>query len=165
VSFACSWAFAELKKMEGNAKIIKLIARDENTHLAGTQQLLKWLPRDDKDFAKIQKECMDKVDKIFVDVIEQEKDWAKYLFKDGSMIGLNAELLCNYVEWIGCKRMKAVGHHCPYEIGASNPLPWTQKWISGSEVQVAPQETEISSYIVGGVKKDVDENTFKGLSL
>lgn len=165
VSFACSWAFAELKKMEGNAKIIKLIARDENTHLAGTQQLLKWLPRDDKDFAKIQKDCMDKVDKIFVDVIEQEKDWAKYLFKDGSMIGLNAELLCNYVEWIGCKRMKAVGHHCPYEIGASNPLPWTQKWISGSEVQVAPQETEISSYIVGGVKKDVDENTFKGLSL
>jgi ribonucleoside-diphosphate reductase beta chain len=165
VSFACSWAFAELKKMEGNAKIIKLIARDENTHLAGTQQLLKWLPRDDKDFAKIQKECVDKVDKIFVDVIEQEKDWAKYLFKDGSMIGLNAELLCNYVEWIGCKRMKAVGHHCPYVVGATNPLPWTQKWISGSEVQVAPQETEISSYIVGGVKKDVDENTFKGMSL
>ena len=165
VSFACSWAFAELKKMEGNAKIIKLIARDENTHLAGTQQLLKYLPRDDKDFAKIQKECVDQVDKIFVDVIEQEKDWAKYLFKDGSMIGLNAELLCNYVEWIGCKRMKAVGRTCPYEVSATNPLPWTQKWISGSEVQVAPQETEISSYIVGGVKKDVDENTFKGLSL
>ena len=165
VSFACSWAFAELKKMEGNAKIIKLIARDENTHLAGTQQLLKWLPRDDKDFAKIQEECVDQVDRIFVDVIEQEKDWARYLFKDGSMIGLNSDLLCSYVEWIGCKRMKAVGHTCPYETGATNPLPWTQKWISGSEVQVAPQETEISSYIVGGVKKDVDENTFKGMSL
>ena len=165
VSFACSWAFAELKKMEGNAKIIKLIARDENTHLAGTQQLIKQLPRDDKDFAKIKKECDDQVVGIFVDVIEQEKRWAEYLFKDGSMIGLNAELLRNYVEWIGCKRMKAVGHACPYPVSASNPLPWTQKWIAGGEVQVAPQETEISSYIVGGVKKDVDEATFKGLSL
>lgn len=165
VSFACSWAFAELKKMEGNAKIIKLIARDENTHLAGTQQLIKHLPRDDKDFAKIKKECDDQVVGIFVDVIEQEKKWAEYLFKDGSMIGLNAELLRNYVEWIGCKRMKAVGHTCPYPVSASNPLPWTQKWIAGGEVQVAPQETEISSYIVGGVKKDVDEGTFKGMSL
>jgi ribonucleoside-diphosphate reductase beta chain len=151
--------------MEGNAKIIKLIARDENTHLAGTQQLIKHLPRDDKDFAKIKKECEDDVLKIFVDVIEQEKNWAKFLFKDGSMIGLNTELLRNYVEWIGCKRMKAVGLTCPYAVSASNPLPWTQKWIGGSEVQVAPQETEISSYIVGGVKKDVDEGTFKGLSL
>jgi ribonucleoside-diphosphate reductase beta chain len=165
VSFACSWAFAELKKMEGNAKIIKLIARDENVHLAGTQQILKHLVRDDKDFARIKEETVDIVDRIFVDVIEQEKNWAKYLFKDGSMIGLNVELLCNYVEWIGCKRMKAVGHTGPYVIGATNPLPWTQKWISGSEVQVAPQETEISSYIVGGVKKDVDENTFTGMSL
>ena len=165
VSFACSWAFAELKRMEGNAKIIKLIARDENTHLAGTQQLIKHLPRDDKDFAKIKKECEDDVLKIFVDVIEQEKSWAKFLFKDGSMIGLNTELLRNYVEWIGCKRMKAVGLTCPYTVSASNPLPWTQKWIGGSEVQVAPQETEISSYIVGGVKKDVDEGTFKGMSL
>lgn len=165
VSFACSWAFAELKKMEGNAKIIKLIARDENTHLAGTQQLIKNLPRDDKDFAKLKKECEEDVIKIFVDVIEQEKQWAKFLFKDGSMIGLNTELLRNYVEWIGCKRMKAVGLSCPYTVSASNPLPWTQKWIAGGEVQVAPQETEISSYIVGGVKKDVDEGTFKGLSL
>jgi ribonucleoside-diphosphate reductase beta chain len=165
VSFACSWAFAELKKMEGNAKIIKLIARDENTHLAGTQQLIKRLPADDKDFAKIKKECDDKVIGIFVDVIEQEKQWAEYLFKDGSMIGLNAQLLKNYVEWIGAKRMKAVGQPCPYHVSASNPLPWTQKWISGGEVQVAPQETEISSYIVGGVKKDVDDNTFQGLSL
>lgn len=165
VSFACSWAFAELKKMEGNAKIIKLIARDENTHLAGTQQLIKNLPKDDKDFAKIQKECADDVVRIFVDVIEQEKAWAEYLFKDGSMIGLNTELLRNYVEWIGCKRMKAVGLSCPYTVSASNPLPWTQKWIAGGEVQVAPQETEISSYIVGGVKKDVDEDTFKGMSL
>ena len=147
VSFACSWAFAELKKMEGNAKIIKFIARDENTHLASTQQILKLLPQDDKDFAKLKAECQDEVLQIFQDVINQEKDWAEYLFKDGSMIGLNAELLKQYVEWIGTKRLRAIGLESPYKVGAMNPLPWTQKWISGGEVQVAPQETEISSYV------------------
>jgi ribonucleoside-diphosphate reductase beta chain len=164
VSFACSWAFAEVKKMEGNAKIIKLIARDENLHLAGTQQLLKVLPTDDPDFAKIREETKDECIKMFVDAVNQEKAWANYLFKDGSMIGLNEALLVEYIEWIGHKRMTAVGLPCPYKTG-SNPLPWTQKWISGAEVQVAPQETEITSYIGGGVKKDVNNDSFKGFSL
>lgn len=164
VSFACSWAFAELKKMEGNAKIIKLIARDENLHLAGTQQLLKVLPSDDPDFAKIREETKDECIKMFVDAVNQEKAWAHYLFKDGSMIGLNEALLSEYIEWIANKRMVAVGLPTPYK-GGSNPLPWTQKWISGADVQVAPQETEITSYINGGVKKDVTNDTFKGFSL
>jgi len=165
VSFACSWAFAELKKMEGNAKIIKFIARDENVHLASTQQILKLLPQDDKDFEKIVKECEGRSTEMFMEAIEQEKAWAEYLFSGGSMIGLNAELLKQYVEWIGAKRMRAVGLTPPYSVSASNPLPWTQKWISGGEVQVAPQETEISSYVIGGTKQDVTEDTFKGLSL
>jgi ribonucleoside-diphosphate reductase beta chain len=165
VSFACSWAFAELKKMEGNAKIIKLIARDENVHLASTQQMLKLLKIDDKDFAKIAKETESASVEMFMEAIQQEKDWSDYLFADGSMIGLNAELLKNYIEWIGCKRMRAVGLTCPYTVSASNPLPWTQKWISGGNVQPAPQETEITSYINGGTKQDVTEDTFKGLSL
>ena len=164
VSFACSWAFAELKKMEGNAKIIKLICRDENLHLAGTQQLLKSLAQEDKEFAKIKEETKNDCIKMFVSAAEQEKNWAKYLFKDGSMIGLNEHLLVEYVEWITNKRMTAVGLDTPYK-GGSNPLPWTQKWISGSEVQVAPQETEITSYVVGGVKQDVSKDTLKGLSL
>ena len=166
VSFACSWAFAELKKMEGNAKIIKFIARDENVHLASTQYLLsKVLTKEDPDFLKIAEECKDEVTKMFVDAVEQEKEWAEYLFKDGSMIGLNAQLLSDYIEWICCKRMTALGMKCPYTTSQANPLPWTQKWISGAEVQVAPQETEISSYIIGGVKKDVSEDTFSGMSL
>ena len=165
VSFACSWAFAELKKMEGNAKLIKLIARDENLHLAFTQSLLKILPKDDKDYKKIVKETEEECIQMFVDAVEQEKAWADYLFKDGSMIGLNTQLLSDYIEWIASKRMAAVGLKCPYSISQANPLPWTQKWISGSEVQVAPQETEISSYVVGGVKQDVSEDTFKGFSL
>jgi ribonucleoside-diphosphate reductase beta chain len=166
VSFACSWAFAELKKMEGNAKIIKFIARDENVHLGSTQYLItKVLTKEDADFAKIAEECREEVQQMFVDAVEQEKEWANYLFKDGSMIGLNAELLHQYIEWICCKRMVALGLKCPYTTTQANPLPWTQKWISGAEVQVAPQETEISSYVIGGVKQDVKEDTFAGLSL
>ncbi len=164
VSFACSWAFAELKKMEGNAKIIKLIARDENLHLASTQQLLKVLPTDDPDFAKIRDETRDECIQMFRNAAEQEIKWAEYLFKDGSMIGLNKDLLTDYVHWITNRRLTAVGLNTIFKTG-SNPLPWTQKWISGADVQVAPQETQITSYIVGGVKKDVSADTLKRMSL
>ena len=164
VSFACSWAFAELKKMEGNAKIIKLIARDENLHLASTQMLLKILQKDDPDYVKIAQECEQDAIQMFVDAVDQEKNWAEYLFKSGSMIGLNTQLLNEYIEWIATKRMTMVGLKSPYTV-KNNPLPWTQKWISGSEVQVAPQETEISSYTIGAIKQDVGTDTFKGLSL
>ena len=164
VSFACSWAFAELKKMEGNAKIIKFIARDENVHLASTQQLMKLLPQDDPDYVKIRKETEAEVIAMFEAAVEQEKTWADYLFREGSMIGLNAQLLKEYVEWIANKRMTSVGYASIYK-GGSNPLPWTAKWIAGGDVQVAPQETEISSYVVGGTKQDVTETTFSGMSL
>jgi len=165
VSFACSWAFAELKKMEGNAKIIKFIARDENTHLAASQTIIKTLPKDDSDFAAIRTECEEEVTKMFIQAIDQEKAWAEYLFKDGSMIGLNDRLLSEYVEWIGARRMRTLGLQVPFHVSQANPLPWTEKWIGGGNVQVAPQETEISSYVIGGVKQDVSEDTFKGLSL
>lgn len=164
VSFACSWAFAELKKMEGNAKIIKLICRDENVHLGSTQTLLKLLPQDDPDFAKLRDETREECLKMFADAVEQEKRWAHYLFRDGSMIGLNEKLLNEYVEWTANKRMTALGLPSPFK-GGSNPLPWTAKWIAGAEVQVAPQETEISSYTIGAVKQDVTEDTFRGFSL
>ncbi len=165
VSFACSWAFAELKKMEGNAKIIKFIARDENVHLGSTQQLLKILPKDDPDFEKIRMETEQECVDLFLEAVEQEKTWADYLFADGSMIGLNAKLLHDYIDWIAAKRMTAVGYSCPIQTSKACPLPWTQKWISGGDVQVAPQETEISSYIIGGTKQDVEQDSFKGFSL
>ena len=165
VSFACSWAFAELKKMEGNAKIIKFIARDENVHLASTQTLLKLLPNDDPDFKKIKEETNEECIDMFMDAVKQEKAWADYLFKDGSMIVLNAELLHQYVDWIAHKRITAAGLQSPIKVDSSNPLPWTEKWIAGSDVQVAPQETEISSYVIGGTKQDVTEETFSGFKL
>ena len=165
VSFACSWAFAELKKMEGNAKIIKFIARDENVHLAASQTILKTLIKDDTDFVGIKEECESEVIEMFKAAVDQEREWAKYLFKDGSMIGLNQKLLCDYIEWIACKRMKSIGYQCPYSVPQANPLPWTEKWVGGGNVQVAPQETEISSYVIGGIKNDVSTDTLKGLSL
>jgi len=164
VSFACSWAFAELKKMEGNAKIIKLICRDENLHLAFTQTMLKTLPKDDKDFIKIKKECKDEVRAMFLEAVQQEKEWAAYLFKDGSMIGLNEQLLVEYVEWIAHKRMNTIGIESPFS-GGSNPLPWTEKWISGSEVQTAPQETSLTSYVIGAVDMDATKDSFGDFEL
>ena len=164
VSFACSWAFAELKKMEGNAKIIKFIARDENVHLAFTQQMLKLLPQDDPDYARIRDETQVEMVEMFNAAVNQEKTWAKYLFKDGSMIGLNCQLLCDYIEWIAHKRMISIGLPTEFK-GGSNPLPWTAKWIAGSEVQVAPQQVQLSSYIIGGTKQDITESTLAGLSL
>ncbi len=164
VSFACSWAFAELKKMEGNAKIIKLICRDENLHLAFTQTMLKTLPKDDKDFIKIKEECKDEVRDMFLEAVQQEKEWAAYLFKDGSMIGLNEQLLVEYIEWLAHKRMNTSGIETPFS-GGSNPLPWTEKWISGSEVQVAPQEVNVSSYTIGAVEMDAKADDFGGFKL
>lgn len=163
VSFACSFAFAELKKMEGNAKIIRFICRDENLHLGSTQMLLKLLPKDDEDFAKIAKECEGEVIALFHKAIEQEKTWAQYLFKDGSMIGLNAKLLSDYVDYIGQRRMESIGliNHKQ----KTNPLPWMQKWISSETVQVAAQEVENSSYRVGDAVLDVGEESFKKYSL
>ena len=164
VSFACSWAFAEMKKMEGNAKIIKLVARDENLHLASTQMMLKLLRKEDPDFEKIAVETEEECTQMFISAVDQEKAWADYLFSNGSMIGLNTELLSQYIEYIATRRMTNVKLKSPYNV-KNNPLPWTQKWISGSEVQVAPQETEITSYVQGGTKQDVSADTFKGFSL
>jgi ribonucleotide reductase beta subunit family protein with ferritin-like domain len=167
VSFACSFAFGELKIMEGSAKIISLIARDENQHLALTQNILnKWREGDDPEMQKIAKEEEEWVYKMFDRAVNEEKRWADYLFKDGSMIGLNDKLLQQYVEWIANRRMKAIGLKPVYDIPANNnPLPWTQHWISSKGLQVAPQETEVESYVVGGIKQDMKKDTFSGFKL
>jgi ribonucleoside-diphosphate reductase beta chain len=167
VSFACSFAFGELKLMEGSAKIISLIARDENQHLVITQNIInKWREGDDPEMQQIAKEEEDWVINAFKTCVDQEKAWAQYLFKDGSMIGLNDKLLNNYVEWIANRRMRSIGLKTIYDIAAkNNPLPWTEHWISSKGLQVAPQETEVESYVVGGIKQDVKKDTFAGFKL
>ena len=167
VSFACSFAFGELKLMEGSAKIISLIARDENQHLVLTQNIIKnWHSGDDPDMVRIAKEEHDNVIQMFKDAVDEERSWAEYLFQDGSMIGLNAKLLTQYVEWIANRRMKAIGFDPIYDVPAkNNPLPWTQYWLNSKGQQNAPQETEIESYVIGGIKQDVQAETFAGFSL
>ena len=167
VSFACSFAFGELKLMEGSAKIISLIARDENQHLVITQNILnKWREGDDPEMQQIANEEQEWVKGAFENCVNEEKRWAEYLFKDGSMIGLNDKLLFSYVEWIANRRMKSIGIKPLYDIAAkNNPLPWTSHWIESKSVQVAPQETEITSYLVGGIKQDVEKDTFAGFQL
>ena len=167
VSFACSFAFGELKLMEGSAKIISLIARDENQHLVLTQNILNyWRKGDDPEMQEIMKEEEDWTYKMFDNAVNEEKRWADYLFKDGSMIGLNDKLLQAYVEWIANRRLKSIGLKPQYDIPAAhNPLPWTQHWISSKGLQVAPQETEVESYVVGGIKQDVKKDTFSGFKL
>ena len=167
VSFACSFAFGELKLMEGSAKIISLIARDENQHLALTQNIINnWRRGDDPEMVQIIKEEEEWTYEMFDRAVNEEKVWADYLFKDGSMIGLNDKLLQAYVEWIANKRLKTIGLKPVYDIPAAhNPLPWTQHWISSKGLQVAPQETEVESYVVGGIKQDVKKDTFSGFKL
>ncbi len=167
VSFACSFAFGELKLMEGSAKIISLIARDESQHLVLTQNIInKWRDGDDPDILKIGKEEEQWTIEQFRKTVEEEKAWAQYLFKDGSIIGLNDKLLNSYVEYIANRRMKAIGLKPVFDTPMSNnPLPWTQHWLSSKGLQVAPQETEVESYVIGGIKQDVKANTFSGFQL
>jgi len=167
VSFACSFAFGENKLMEGSAKILSLISRDESQHLVITQQILNnWKKGDDPEMQTICEELEPEVIEMFRRTVDEEKSWANYLFKEGSMIGLNDKLLQNYVEWIANKRMRAIGLDPLYDVPMrNNPLPWTEHWLNSKGQQNAPQETEIESYVVGGIKQDVKEDTFAGFKL
>ena len=168
VSFACTFGFGELRLMEGSAKIISLIARDESQHLAITQHIIKNYQKNEKDkvMLKVMKDCKQEVYDMYASAVEEEKEWAKYLMKDGSMIGLSETLLGNYVEWIANKRLRAIGLKPIYDRPLrTNPLPWTQHWLSSRGLQNAPQETEIESYIIGGIKQDIKEDTFGDFKL
>ena len=166
VSFACTFAFAERELMEGNSKIIRLIARDENLHLTSTQHILNlWAKgKADPEMAEIAKECEQEARDIFLNAVQQEKEWAAFLFNNGSMIGLNEEILCSYVEYIANQRMAAIGLGQPFDV-SSNPLPWMNNYLNSDNVQVAPQESEISSYLVGQIDAEVSADDFDEFEL
>ena len=167
VSFACSFAFGELKLLEGSAKIIGLIARDESQHMTVTQNIINnWMKDDDPAMKKIAKEEEENVYTMFRESVEEEKLWAEYLFKDGSIIGLNDKLLAKYVEWTANRRLKSIGLKAIFDTPISNnPLPWTAHWLSSKGLQVAPQETEVESYMIGSIKQGVKKDTFAGFQL
>ncbi|MDP8568355.1 class Ia ribonucleoside-diphosphate reductase subunit beta [Methylophilus aquaticus] len=167
VSFACSFAFAERKVMEGNAKIIRLIARDEALHLTGTQHMLNIMRsgQDDAEFAEIAAELHNECFEMFKTAAEQEKKWAEYLFKDGSMIGLNKDILCQYVEYITNSRMASVGLPAAFPNAKSNPIPWINTWLASDTVQVAPQEVELSSYLIGQIDSEMSADDLNDFEL
>ena len=168
VSFACSFAFGELKLMEGSAKIISFIARDESQHLAISQRIInnyRGNAENDKVMNKVIKSNEKYVEKLYDEAVAEEKRWATYLFSKGSMVGLSEKLLHNYVEWTANKRLKAIGLKPRYDISTTNPLPWTQHWFNSRSLQNAPQETEIESYVIGGIKQDVEKDQFKKFKL
>ena len=167
VSFACSFAFAERELMEGNAKIIKLIACDEALHLTSTQHMLNLMRSgaEGAEWTEISAELQDKCFDLFVKAAEQEKEWATYLFKDGSMIGLNKDILCQYVEYITNHRMIAVGLSPAFPNATQNPIPWINAWLSSDNVQVAPQEVEISSYLIGQIDAEVSTEDLENFEL
>ena len=167
VSFACSFAFAERELMEGNAKIIRLIARDEALHLTGTQHILNLMRtgQDDPEMVAVAQECEAECFELFKRAAEQEKAWAEYLFKDGSMIGLNKDILAQYIEYITHLRMGAVGLKSAFPQATHNPIPWINAWLSSDNVQVAPQEVEVSSYLVGQISTDMSTQDLSAFEL
>jgi ribonucleoside-diphosphate reductase beta chain len=165
VSFACSYCFAQNKKMEGNAKIISFINRDENLHMGFTTQVLKYLADDPSEgFQHIVKECEPLVIKMYKDAADEEMEWAKYLFKDGAMIGLNAEILVQYMKWLTNNRLKAIRLN-PIFDKAVNPINWITNWTESKSIQEAPQETEKESYVVGSFQQLEDNESFDEFSL
>jgi len=165
VSFICSFAFAENKKMVGNADIIKLIKRDEALHLTTTQEILKIFHTvESEGFMKTATDCRDAAVEMFESAAREEKAWASYLFKDGSILGLNETVLHQYIDWLCMSRRKTIG--LPYEKVGKNPIAgWTESWMKSESVQVAPQEHEITSYKIGASKNDLDDMDFGDLGL
>ena len=169
VSFACTFAFSEQKKIEGCGKIMKLIARDEAVHLTSTQHMINIIHSGqdgDEEMTAIAKACKTEAYQIFTDAVEQEKQWAKFLFQKGSILGLNEQILCQYIDYLAKERMDAIGlaYQSP-NIPKSNPIPWIKSYLSSDNVQVAPQETEISAYLVGQVDSQITEHAFQGFEL
>lgn len=161
VSFACTFNFHKnMEIMEGNAKIMKFIARDEQLHLKGTQYIIRQLQlgTDGDEWVKIAKECEQEAVDIFMEVNRQEKDWAVHLFKDGDVPGLNTNSMWSFIDYLTVSRMKQCGLPCPItDAPIKHPYPWIREYLNSDNVQSAPQEVELSSYLVAQIDNDVDD--------
>lgn len=165
-SFVCSFFFAARGKMEGNGKIIKLIARDENLHVAVSNNVLHYLrDNEDEGFKETVKKNEQKVYEAYQMAVKHEKRWADYLFSKGSLLGLNADILKQYVEWLANNRLASLGYKRIFEI-KKNPLgTWYDQFMNSDKVQVAPQETEISSYKIGARNTQINHSEFSDIDL
>lgn len=156
VSFACTFSFAEDKKMEGSAKIMKLIARDEQLHLKGTQYIIRQFQsgKDDPEMKEIAKECEQEACELFLEVATQEKEWIEHLYQYGSLSTLSKKTLIKYVDYLTLSRMQSAGLPCNLE-RIRHPIPWIRKWLNSDSVQIAAQEAELSSYLINQVDSKI----------
>ncbi|UJP30143.1 ribonucleotide reductase of class Ia (aerobic), beta subunit [Klebsiella phage Kpn6N] len=166
VSFACTFNFHKnMEIMEGNAKIMKFIARDEQLHLKGTQYILRQLQTgtDGEEWVEIAKECEQEAIEIFMEVNRQEKDWAIHLFRNGGLPGLNVKILHDFIDYLTVSRMRSCGLPCPItDAPTRHPIPWIREYLNSDAVQSAPQEVEISSYLVAQIDNDVTDDVLIG---
>ena len=165
VSFVCAFAFAENKKMIGNADIIKLIKRDEALHLTTTQTLLRLLKNESSEgFQDVIKSKESEAIQMFIEAAEEEKKWASYLFQYGSILGLNADILHKYIEWLTDSRLHTLGFQKIFN--TRNPISgWTEPYMNSAAVQPCPQETEITSYLKNSTVNDITDMDFGNLTL
>ena len=166
VSFACSFYFGYRGKMEGNAKIIKFIQRDEALHFGITQNLLKIFREDDREgFTTIAKKSEDKVYAFYEQAVKNEIEWSQYLFSKGALLGLNPDVLGGYAKWLCDNRLRSLGYKKLFN-QKQNPISgWLDSYLDSSKVQVAPQETEISAYKIGARNTNITEDTFDDIKL
>jgi ribonucleoside-diphosphate reductase beta chain len=156
VSFATSLAMVENKIFIGNGNIISLILQDELLHKGWTAYLINQVVKEDPRFAKVAEECREEVYKLYMDVIREEKDWATYLFKFGPVIGLNANILNDFVDYTAAGALKDIGIKYQSPAPKSTPIPWFNKHTDTSKKQTALQENESTNYVIG-VMSDVLE--------
>ncbi|QFR55656.1 ribonucleotide reductase B subunit [Yersinia phage JC221] len=161
VSFSFTFNFAELGIMEGNAKIMRLIARDEALHQKSTQSIIRLMQmgKDDPEMAEIAYQYEEEATKIFMEVVEQEIEWAEHLFSVGEVDNISLKSTTAYVKHLADQRMRAVGLSSPFGI-TENPYPWMKKYLSSDTLQVAPQEVEVSSYLVGNLNTEISDESY-----
>jgi ribonucleoside-diphosphate reductase beta chain len=156
VSFATSLAMVENKIYIGNGNIISLILQDEILHAEWTAWLINNVTKDDEDFANLVEECREEVYAMYMEVIQEEKAWADYLFKKGPVIGLNAAILKDFVDYTAFTRLKDIGIKYTEEYPKSSPIPWFNKHLNLGKKQSALQETESTSYVIGAMSSEID---------
>ena len=158
VSFATSLAMVENKIYIGNGNIISLILQDEILHAEWTAWIINNVTKDDTDFVKLQAECADEVYAMYMEVIGEEKAWADYLFKLGPVIGLNAIILKDFVDYTAFTRLKEIGIKYQGDYPKSSPIPWFNRHVDINKKQSALQETESTNYVVGVMSNEVSHD-------
>jgi ribonucleoside-diphosphate reductase beta chain len=163
VSFATSLAMVENRIFMGNGNIISLILQDELLHKGWTAYMINQVIKDDERFVEAKVECEAEVYELYADVIREEKAWADYLFKMGPVIGLNANILKDFVDYTAVGALKEIGIKYWNPAPKSTPIPWFNKHVNTSNKQTALQESESTSYVIGVMSSDVDYDQLPSL--